>query len=66
MKTRKGREAELQRLAASNEGKCELADIAKGCLGIRKRDGIPLTTLLIHVILTHEYPPDAEQEPPSK
>ena len=66
MKTRKEREAQLQRLAATKQGKFELADMAKHCLGIRKGESLPLTTLLIHVILTHEYPPGAEKEARSK
>jgi hypothetical protein len=62
VKSREQREAELHLLAATEQGKWELADMTKRCLGIGERDGIPLTTLMIHVILSHEYPRGAESD----
>ena len=56
MKTRSEREAELQLLALADKGIWQLTDMAKVYLGIAKGQTIPLATLLIYVILKHEYP----------
>jgi len=55
MKTRSEREAELQLLASTDKGKWQLTDMAKLYLGIPEGQTIPTTTLLIYVILKHEY-----------
>ena len=56
MKNRSEREAELQLLASTDTGKWQLTDMARAQLGIAEGQTIPITTLLIYVILTHEFP----------
>ncbi len=57
MTNRTRREKELQRLAESDKGRWVLTDIARAYLGIPEGQTIPVSTLLIYVILTNEYPP---------
>ena len=56
MKTRAEREKELQEMASTDNGKWQLTDMAKLYLGVPEGQTIPVSTLLIYVILTNEYP----------
>ncbi len=58
MKTRAEREAELQLLASTDKGKWQLTDMTKLYLGMAEGQTIPISTLLIYVILNHEFGDD--------